>query len=70
VRIMRYGSITLKSAVKDATLEEATLEGVTLIGAYLSGADLSHATGITDEQLEQQATSLEGPIMADRSKHP
>jgi hypothetical protein len=38
--------------------------------ANLNGANLSGTKGITNEQLEQQAETLEGAIMPDGSKHP
>src|SRR5215210_6981864 len=40
-----------------------------LTGAYLSGANLRGATGMTPEELEQQAKSLKGATMPDGSKH-
>jgi hypothetical protein len=36
----------------------------------LDNADLRGATGITNEELERQAESLEGTVMPDGSKHP
>jgi hypothetical protein len=56
-----------------ANLIEANLSG-DLIGANLmdtdlSDADLRGAVGITNEELEQQAFSLEGATMPDGSKH-
>jgi hypothetical protein len=46
------------------------LSAANLSGANLSGANLSGAKGITNEDLERQAYSLEGAIMPDGSKHP
>ena len=37
--------------------------------AILDGANLSDAVGVTKEDLEQQASSLEDAIMPDGSKH-
>src|SRR5215212_9274418 len=59
----------------DANLREADLSGANLSRANLSGADLSradlnNAQGITNEELEQQAASLEGATMPDGSIHP
>jgi uncharacterized protein YjbI with pentapeptide repeats len=62
-----------------AHLSSADLSGANLNGANLSDADLSHADlshadlsdteGITNEELEQQADSLEGAIMPNRQKY-
>jgi uncharacterized protein YjbI with pentapeptide repeats len=56
--------------LSEANLTGANLSGVRLNRADLSGANLSGANGITTEQLEQQAASLEGAIMPDGSKYP
>jgi uncharacterized protein YjbI with pentapeptide repeats len=48
-----------------ADLREADLSGTNLSGANLTDADLS----ITNEELEQQAKSLEGATMPSGSKH-
>ena len=53
-----------------ASLRDAYLMGTKLYGATLSGANLEGATGSTNEELEQQAASLEGAIMPDGSTHP
>jgi hypothetical protein len=53
-----------------ANLSGANLSGADLRGAELGKADLHDAIGITNEKLEQQASSLEGTIMPDGSKHP
>jgi hypothetical protein len=53
-----------------ANLSGAYLHYANLSGANLKGADLSWAQGITPEEVEQQAASLEGAIMPDGSKHP
>jgi uncharacterized protein YjbI with pentapeptide repeats len=53
-----------------ADLSGANLEEAELSGANLEAADLSGATGITKEELERQAASLEGATMPDGSTHP
>ena len=53
----------------DADLRRAELNDVNLSGAYLSGADLKEAEGVTQEQLEKQAETLEGATMPDGSIH-
>ena len=45
------------------------MSGAILSGANLSGANLSGAVGITSEELEQQAKSLEGATMPDGQKY-
>jgi uncharacterized protein YjbI with pentapeptide repeats len=54
--------------LRGAYLSGANLSGAILSGAILSGANLSGAKGITEEQLEQ-AKTLEGATMPDRSIH-
>jgi uncharacterized protein YjbI with pentapeptide repeats len=51
-----------------ANLTDARLDGANFDGANLEGADLTGAKGITKEQLEQQAESLRGATLPDRSK--
>jgi uncharacterized protein YjbI with pentapeptide repeats len=53
-----------------ADLRDADLRGAHLRGVILFGADLEDARGITKEQLEKQAATLEGATMPDGSKHP
>jgi len=55
--------------LSDANLSDANLSNADLSGAILRGADLSGAIGITSEDLEKQAGSLEGATMPDRSTH-
>jgi Pentapeptide repeats (8 copies) len=55
--------------LRGADLRGANLRGANLKGANLIGANLIGARGITSEQLEQQAETLEGAIMPDGSKH-
>ena len=54
--------------MSNANLRAAVLGGTVLLGADLSYADLSTATGITGDELEQQANSLPG-AMPDGTKH-
>jgi uncharacterized protein YjbI with pentapeptide repeats len=55
--------------LKRADLREADLEDANLEGADLSGADLEGATGVTVEELEEQAASLEAATMPDGTEH-
>jgi uncharacterized protein YjbI with pentapeptide repeats len=50
-------------------LRGADLEDTFLEGANLSEASLEGATGITVEELEEQAASLEGTTMPDGTEH-
>jgi uncharacterized protein YjbI with pentapeptide repeats len=52
-----------------ATLKYADLSGARLKGANLSDANLNDASGITNEELEQQAASLEGATMPNGQKY-
>jgi uncharacterized protein YjbI with pentapeptide repeats len=52
------------------SLSEADLSGANLRHANLSGANLKGALGITIEELEKQARSLQGATMPDGSIHP
>jgi uncharacterized protein YjbI with pentapeptide repeats len=53
----------------DADLRRAELNDANLKGAYLRGANLREAEGVTQEQLEKQAETLEGATMPDGSIH-
>jgi uncharacterized protein YjbI with pentapeptide repeats len=53
----------------DADLRRAELNNANLKGAYLRGASLREAEGVTQEQLEKQAETLEGATMPDGSIH-
>ena len=70
--------------LSEANLSQAGLEGANLWGAHLGGADLSDAglqganlagadlsgaTGITNEELEQQASTLEDATMPNGQKY-
>ena len=52
-----------------ADLRGADLEDANLEGANLSEADLEGATGVTVEELEEQAASLEAATMPDGTEH-
>lgn len=68
-----------EASLSEASLTEADLSGTNLSGtnlrgadlgeADLSGADLSGATGITNEELDQQVVFLEGAIMPNGQKY-
>jgi uncharacterized protein YjbI with pentapeptide repeats len=69
------GAELREAILSGADLSEANLQGTDLSKADLSkadlrGANLKGATGITIEELEQQAKSLEGATMPDGSIHP
>jgi uncharacterized protein YjbI with pentapeptide repeats len=51
----------------DADLRRAELNNADLRGADLRGADLREAEGVTEEELEKQAETLEGATMPDGS---
>jgi len=53
-----------------ADLSGANLSGANLTGANLTGANLVGAEGFANEELEQQAESLERATMPDGSHHP
>jgi hypothetical protein len=55
--------------LKGANLRKAVLVGANLQGADLSNADLWQARGITDDKLEQQASSLAGATIPGGRKH-
>jgi uncharacterized protein YjbI with pentapeptide repeats len=73
------GAYLIDADLSDAELSEANLSGVYLNNAdlsdaelseaNLSGANLSDASGITDEQLEEQAKTLKDTTMPDGSIH-
>jgi uncharacterized protein YjbI with pentapeptide repeats len=69
-RNVNLGGATLKDAdLSDAKLSGANLSDAKLSRANLSSADLSDALGITNEELEQQAASLEGATMPNGQKY-
>jgi uncharacterized protein YjbI with pentapeptide repeats len=58
-----------RANLSGADLKIADLSGADLRDAILSGANLNSATGITNEELEQQASSLEGATMPNGQKY-
>jgi uncharacterized protein YjbI with pentapeptide repeats len=52
-----------------ADLREAQLDGADLTKTYLRDADLTGCRGISNEQLEKQASSLEGATMPNGQKY-
>ena len=61
---MRYADL------REAQLIETDLSGADLLRADLGYARLDGAKGVTEEQLKEQAKTLEGATMPDGSKHP
>jgi len=59
----------LLADLREANLREANLSGADLKEADLRYADLSGATGVTNEQLAQQATTLRGATMPNGQKY-
>jgi uncharacterized protein YjbI with pentapeptide repeats len=58
-----------RAILHGAYLEDADLRGADLRGADLRGADLRDVQGVTDEELDQQAKSLEGATMPNGQKY-
>jgi len=63
------GTNLMDANLIDANLGEAFLIGADLSGTVLSGAVLVEAKGITNEELEQQARSLEGATLPNGQKY-
>jgi hypothetical protein len=68
------GAILSEARLSEATLrgahvDEADLSGANLSYADLSYANLSQAKGVTNEELERQAKSLEGATMPNGQKY-
>jgi uncharacterized protein YjbI with pentapeptide repeats len=57
------------ATLSGAHLNRANLSYAYLFDAHLSGANLSGTTGITNEESEQQASSLEGTTMPNGQKY-
>jgi uncharacterized protein YjbI with pentapeptide repeats len=63
------GANLRNASLARANLIGTNLSGTNLSGTNLNGANLTNASGVTNEELEQQAKSLEGTILPDGSKH-
>jgi uncharacterized protein YjbI with pentapeptide repeats len=63
------GAILRSADLREAYLIETDLSEADLSEADLSGANLLNARGVTEEQLEEQAKTLEGATMPDGSIH-
>jgi uncharacterized protein YjbI with pentapeptide repeats len=63
------GAILRDVDMSNAYLIKSNLNDAELSDADLSGADLRDAQGITEEQLEEQAKTLDKATMPDRSVH-
>ncbi|MEO8954174.1 MAG: pentapeptide repeat-containing protein [Ktedonobacteraceae bacterium] len=59
----------IEADLNGAYLNGAYLNGAYLNGAYLSGANLEGISGITIEELEEKAKTLQDAFMFDGSKH-
>jgi uncharacterized protein YjbI with pentapeptide repeats len=64
------GAVLFGADLRGANLSDAYLSDANLLEADMSGADLRNAKGVTNEQLEQQARSLEGATIPNGSQHP
>lgn len=63
------GASIIGASLGDAYLGEANLRGAYMSGCYMSGAYLEDAKGVTNEELEKWAYSLEGATMPDGLKY-
>jgi uncharacterized protein YjbI with pentapeptide repeats len=63
------GAVLRRAVVSGADLRETYLNGIDLHGADLSGTNLRDARGVTDEQLEEQALTLQGATMPGGQKY-
>jgi uncharacterized protein YjbI with pentapeptide repeats len=63
------GAYLCNAELRGADLRSAHLSGADLNGAYLREADLTHVEGVTNEELEQQAYSLQGATMPNGQKY-
>jgi len=62
-------AILLDAILRGADLQEADLQDAILQDAILQEADLTRAKGITNEELDQQARSLDGVTMPNGQKY-
>jgi uncharacterized protein YjbI with pentapeptide repeats len=63
------GAVLRRAVLSGADLRETYLNGIDLHGADLSDTNLRDARGVTDEQLEEQAQTLQGATMPGGSIH-
>jgi Pentapeptide repeats (8 copies) len=63
------GANLSRANLLNANLSGANLSGADLSDANLSGANLTNARGVTNEELEKQAKSLEGATMLNGQKY-
>ena len=63
-------AILRRADLRGANMGWADLSRANLIEADLRRTHMLGATGVTRQELEQQAYSLEGAVMPDGSKHP
>ena len=63
------GALLVEANLRNASLSKAILSDASLFRADLSGAYLSDTHGITNEELDQQAASLEGATMPNGQKY-
>src|SRR5215217_2385005 len=63
------GAVLRRAVLSGADLRQTYLNGIDLHGADLSGTNLRDARGVTDEQLEEQALTLQGATMPGGSIH-
>ena len=63
------GANLVDADLRYAKLVGARLQGASLQGVKLQFADLEGARGVTDEELQRQAASLEGATMPDGTVH-
>jgi uncharacterized protein YjbI with pentapeptide repeats len=58
-----------RANLREASLSDADLRNASLTDADLSDADLGEARGVTNEELKQQAETLEGATMPNGQKY-
>ena len=59
----------LRGADLSGPITGVNLSGADLLGANLSGANLLNVSGFTNDQLKEQAESLEGATMPNSQKY-
>jgi uncharacterized protein YjbI with pentapeptide repeats len=69
--VVSLNGVRLRGAdLSPLDLSEVNLGGAILGGAILSDAILREARGVSEEQLEEQAKTLQDTTMPDGPKHP